>query len=67
MGYQDEYEDLYPEHVYTDSGTTSVPVEHVILQMGKVGNDCFNVDFQYPLSLTQAFAICLTRFDTKLR
>jgi len=38
----------------------------VLLQMGKVGKNCFNMDFQYPLSMLQAFAICLSRFDTSL-
>ncbi|CAM9351067.1 unnamed protein product [Choristocarpus tenellus] len=36
----------------------------VLLQMGKVGKNCFNVDVLWPLSLFQAFAICLSRFDT---
>ncbi|CAM9705836.1 unnamed protein product, partial [Phaeothamnion confervicola] len=36
----------------------------VLLQMGKVGKNCFNVDIQHPLSPLQAFAICLSRFDT---
>lgn len=30
----------------------------------QVGKDCFNVDVEWPLSLLQAFAICLSRFDT---
>ena len=59
------YEDNYGQHIFNDGGTTCVPPEHVILQLGKVGQDCFNVDFQYPLSMLQAFAICLSRFDTK--
>lgn len=37
----------------------------ILLQMGKVGRDCFNMDVQHPLSILQAFAICLSRFDTK--
>ena len=32
----------------------------------KVGKDCFNMDYQYPLSMLQAFAICLSRFDAKI-
>ena len=39
----------------------------VLLQMGKVGKNCFNMDFQYPLSMLQAFAISLSRFDTNLK
>ncbi|CAL5024576.1 unnamed protein product [Urochloa decumbens] len=38
----------------------------VILQFGKVARDMFTMDYRYPLSAFQAFAICLTSFDTKL-
>lgn len=37
-----------------------------LLQLGKTTDDCFNMDFAYPLSLLQAFAICIARFDAKL-
>ncbi|XP_010552822.2 PREDICTED: tubby-like F-box protein 3 [Tarenaya hassleriana] len=40
--------------------------ESVILQFGKVGKDVFTMDYQYPISAFQAFAICLSSFDTKL-
>lgn len=48
-------------------GSGSHP-EHdkVILQFGKVGKDMFTMDYRYPLSAFQAFAICLSSFDTKL-
>jgi Tub family len=36
----------------------------VVLQMGRVGQNCFNMDLQWPMSVLQAFATCLTRFDT---
>lgn len=39
--------------------------ERVILQFGKVGKDIFTMDYRYPLSAFQAFAICLSSFDTK--
>ncbi|URE27597.1 tubby-like F-box protein [Musa troglodytarum] len=39
--------------------------EKVILQFGKIGKDIFTMDYRYPLSAFQAFAICLTTFDTK--
>ncbi|XP_078434083.1 tubby-like F-box protein 10 [Wolffia australiana] len=44
------------------------PSEHdkIILQFGKVGKDTFTMDYRYPLSAFQAFAICLSSFDTKL-
>ncbi|GFP90807.1 tubby-like F-box protein 14 [Phtheirospermum japonicum] len=37
-----------------------------ILLFGKVGKDMFMMDYRYPLSAFQAFAICLSSFDTKL-
>lgn len=40
--------------------------EDVILQFGKVGKDAFTMDYQYPISAFQAFAICLSSFDTKI-
>ena len=52
------------------SGPSSASSSHVhdpvILQFGKVGRDMFTMDYRYPLSAFQAFAICLTSFDTKL-
>eukprot|EP00252_Welwitschia_mirabilis_P013630 TRINITY_DN2998_c0_g2_i6.p1 TRINITY_DN2998_c0_g2~~TRINITY_DN2998_c0_g2_i6.p1 ORF type:complete len:157 (-),score=9.74 TRINITY_DN2998_c0_g2_i6:556-1026(-) len=40
--------------------------DKVILQFGKIGKDIFTMDYRYPLSAFQAFAICLSSFDTKL-
>ena len=37
-----------------------------VFMMGKTTEDCFNMDFKYPLSLFQAFAIAVARFDAKL-
>ncbi|CAM8917880.1 unnamed protein product [Rhodiola kirilowii] len=42
-----------------------VTQEKVILQFGKLGKDVFTMDYRYPLSAFQAFAICLSSFDTK--
>ncbi|KAL4367749.1 hypothetical protein GQ457_05G006500 [Hibiscus cannabinus] len=39
--------------------------EKVILQFGKFGKDIFTMDYRYPLSAFQAFAISLSCFDTK--
>ncbi|XP_031117069.1 tubby-like F-box protein 5 [Ipomoea triloba] len=39
--------------------------EKVILQFGKIGKDVFTMDYCFPLSAFQAFAICLTSFDLK--
>lgn len=38
----------------------------VVLQFGKVGKDLFTMDYRYPLSAFQAFAFCLSSFDTKI-
>ncbi|KAL3514662.1 hypothetical protein ACH5RR_027379 [Cinchona calisaya] len=46
----------------------AIPIEEqekVILQFGKIGKDIFTMDYRYPLSAFQAFAICLSSFDTK--
>ncbi|KAE9595096.1 putative transcription factor TUBBY family [Lupinus albus] len=46
----------------------AAPLEQdkIILQFGKVGKDMFTMDYRFPLSAFQAFAICLSSFDTKL-
>lgn len=40
--------------------------ERVVLQFGRVSKDLFTMDFQWPLTPAQAFAICLSSFDYKL-
>ncbi|KAH1113385.1 hypothetical protein J1N35_006763 [Gossypium stocksii] len=39
--------------------------EKVVLHFGKIGKDIFTMDYGYPLSAFQAFAICLSSFDTE--
>ncbi|KAL3644821.1 Tubby-related protein 3 [Castilleja foliolosa] len=39
---------------------------NVVLQFGKVGKDTFTMDYRYPISAFQAFAVCLSSFDTKI-
>ncbi|CAK4066995.1 unnamed protein product [Aphanomyces euteiches] len=63
--YRQAYIQAHPSFHYDDESTVSVPQEHIMLQMGRVGQNCFNMDFQYPLSMLQAFAICISRFDSK--
>jgi len=41
-------------------------LDDVALQFGRVGKDVFHLDFRYPFSPYQAFAICLSSFDYKL-
>lgn len=48
------------------SGQSGPQYEKVILQFGKVGKDVFTMDYRYPVSAFQAFAICLSSFDTKI-
>ncbi|GER47865.1 tubby like protein 1 [Striga asiatica] len=48
------------------SSSSSSDHDKIILQFGKVGKDMFTMDYRYPLSAFQAFAICLSSFDTKL-
>ena len=38
----------------------------VVLQFGKIHEDVFTMDFQWPFSALQAFAVCLSSFDSKL-
>ncbi|CAD8076104.1 unnamed protein product [Paramecium sonneborni] len=40
--------------------------DNILLQFGRVGEDLFNLDFQYPISPLQAFQIALTSFDYKI-
>ena len=40
--------------------------EDQVLQFGRVGKDEFSMDVKWPLSLFQAFAVCLSSFDSKL-
>ncbi|KAL2506714.1 Tubby-like F-box protein 3 [Abeliophyllum distichum] len=49
-----------------ESGTVGAEQGKVILQFGKVGKDVFTMDYHYPISAFQAFAISLSSFDTKI-
>ncbi|XP_052208444.1 tubby-like F-box protein 3 [Diospyros lotus] len=49
-----------------ENGQAGPEHEKIILQFGKVGKDVFTMDYRYPLSAFQAFAICLSSFDTKI-
>ncbi|KAG0238589.1 hypothetical protein BGW42_004351 [Actinomortierella wolfii] len=41
-------------------------LEYIIMQFGRITEDSFTMDCQYPLTPFQAFAIALTSFDAKL-
>jgi hypothetical protein len=47
-------------------GETEQRTERIILQFGKVGKDMFTMDYGYPISAFQAFAICLSSFETRI-
>jgi hypothetical protein len=40
--------------------------ETVVLQFGRNGKSGFNIDVRYPMSIYQAFCVCLSSFDFKL-
>lgn len=56
--YKGNYED---EEAYS-----SLESGKVSLQFGKKGTDRFTMDVRWPLSIYQAFAICMSSFDPKL-
>eukprot|EP01113_Clastostelium_recurvatum_P041545 TRINITY_DN6617_c0_g1_i1.p1 TRINITY_DN6617_c0_g1~~TRINITY_DN6617_c0_g1_i1.p1 ORF type:complete len:449 (-),score=86.48 TRINITY_DN6617_c0_g1_i1:30-1376(-) len=41
-------------------------LDYIIMQFGRVAEDAFTMDFQYPMCLLQAFGIALSSFDNKL-
>ncbi|CAM0901529.1 unnamed protein product [Alopecurus aequalis] len=55
-----------PQQRASSSSSSGSSQDTVLLQFGKVSKDTFTMDYRYPLSAFQAFAICLTSFDTKL-
>lgn len=40
-------------------------LDYIVCQFGRTGKDSFAMDVQYPMSIVQAFAICLSSFDFK--
>ncbi|XP_068097261.1 tubby protein-like isoform X3 [Hyperolius riggenbachi] len=40
--------------------------DYIVMQFGRVAEDVFTMDFRYPMCALQAFAICLSSFDSKL-
>ncbi|XP_057430119.1 tubby-like F-box protein 3 [Lotus japonicus] len=49
-----------------ENGPAGPEHDKIILQFGKIGKDLFTMDYRYPISAFQAFAICLSSFDTKI-
>uniref|UniRef100_F7AX33 Tubby-like protein n=2 Tax=Ciona intestinalis TaxID=7719 RepID=F7AX33_CIOIN len=40
--------------------------EYIVMQFGRVEDNVFTVDYNYPMNAVQAFAIALSSFDSKL-
>ena len=40
--------------------------DYVVLQFGRIFEDEFTMDYNYPMNAVQAFAIALSSFDSKL-
>ena len=40
--------------------------DYIVMQFGRVAEDIFTLDFNYPMCALQAFAIGLSSFDSKL-
>ena len=38
----------------------------MIMQFGRISEDSFTMDFSFPMSAVQAFAVALSSFDSKL-
>ena len=38
-------------------------MDYVVIQFGRVGEEYFSLDYQYPLTCVQAFSIALTAFQ----
>ncbi len=45
---------------------SEVTGDDAVLQFGRVAKHKFTMDFQYPLSPVQAFAICMASLDSKM-
>ncbi|KAL8169884.1 UNVERIFIED_CONTAM: hypothetical protein K2H54_059304 [Gekko kuhli] len=40
--------------------------DYIVMQFGRVAEDIFTMDYNYPMCALQAFAIALSSFDSKL-
>ncbi|VDM80545.1 unnamed protein product [Strongylus vulgaris] len=40
--------------------------DYIVMQFGRISDECFSMDFRYPLSALQAFGIAMTSFHGKL-
>lgn len=45
---------------------TCLAADYIVMQFGRVAEDVFTMDYNYPMCALQAFAIALSSFDSKL-
>lgn len=43
-----------------------LPVDYIVMQFGRVAEDVFTMDYNYPMCAVQAFGVALSSFDSKL-
>lgn len=41
-------------------------MDYIVMQFGRVAEDVFTMDFNYPMCALQAFGVALSSFDSKL-
>ena len=41
-------------------------VDYIVMQFGRIADDIFTLDYNYPMCAVQAFAIALSSFDGKI-
>jgi len=51
---------------YNEYACLYVAVDYIVMQFGRVSEDVFTMDYNYPLCAVQAFGIALSSFDGKL-
>ncbi|XP_068598790.1 tubby-related protein 1 [Brachionichthys hirsutus] len=44
----------------------SKDLDYIVMQFGRIADDIFTLDYKYPMSAVQAFAIALSSFDGKI-
>lgn len=49
-----------------DFGLLLTTADYIVMQFGRVSDDVFTMDYNYPLCALQAFAITLSSFDHKI-
>ncbi|KAH9380466.1 hypothetical protein HPB48_008790 [Haemaphysalis longicornis] len=58
---------LYPTYyLHLERDDNRKAPDYIVMQFGRVTEECFSMDYCYPLCALQAFAIALSSFDSKL-